>query len=117
MKKNIRNVQVAGIGVLTPALMGQPQAAAARSFDPVEAVQTEPGSAADSPVYHAAKALMMRSIFDLSTVEKLDLGGRRIPALRIAKGQFKALELASISGPTADGACGRLRYSWMCDEV
>jgi hypothetical protein len=81
MKKNIRNVQVLGIGVLTPALMGQPQAASARSIDPAEAIQIETGSAANSPLHEAAFAPSVWSIFDLSTVEKLKLGGSRIPAL------------------------------------
>jgi hypothetical protein len=74
MKRNIRNVQVLGMGMLTPALMGQPQAASARSIDPAEAIQIETGSAANSPLHEAAIAASVWSIFDLSTVEKLKVG-------------------------------------------
>jgi hypothetical protein len=75
MKKNIRSVQVLGTVMVTPALTGQPQAAAARSIDPVEAVQNQ--CATEGPT-DIGKAW---SIFDLSVVEKLKLGGQSIPAL------------------------------------
>jgi hypothetical protein len=63
--------------IVTPALAGQPQAAAARSIDPVEeAAQAQNGGAAEG----ATDIGMAWSIFDLSVAEKLKLGGRRIAA-------------------------------------
>jgi hypothetical protein len=77
MKKNIRSLQVLGTVMVTPALTGQPQAAAARSIDPVEAIQTQNECATDGAT-DIGKAW---SIFDLSVVEKLKLGGQSIPTL------------------------------------
>jgi hypothetical protein len=79
MKNNIWNAKVLGIGVLTPALLGQPQAAIAHLIDSVEAALTEPGSAAIPSKNDSAKARLRVSILDLTTEEKLKLGGSVIP--------------------------------------
>lgn len=87
MKKMIWNVQALGIGVLTPALTGHPQAAAARSVDPVEDVQNHPEVIAGQQ-YEAAKAVMITSVYDLTTAEKLRVAGARVASLAVNSRQL-----------------------------
>lgn len=75
MKKNIRNMQVLGLAALTIALIGQPQAATARSIEPIDAVLIDRGSAAAVPRSDVAKSFLAASICDFSVGEKLTLGG------------------------------------------
>ena len=80
MKKNIRYVHVLGIGMLTPALMGEPHAAAAVSMGPVPAYQdrldqgTRPASA-----FEEAKVRLAVELASWKPSEKLTLGSYRVP--------------------------------------
>jgi hypothetical protein len=80
MKKNIWNVHVLGIGMLTPALMGEPHAAAAVSMGPVPAYQdrtdegTRPASA-----FEEAKVRLAAELASWKPSEKLTLGSYRVP--------------------------------------
>lgn len=80
MKINKRRVQVFGIGVLTPALTGQPQAANARSIDRVEAPQIQTESVPNFLASGAVDIGSAWSIFDFSLGEKLKMGGKCIQA-------------------------------------
>lgn len=83
MKRVVKNVQVLGAAVLSPALMGQPQAAAARSIDRVGAVQIESGCPANDPSFDSAKAGLAFSIFGMGLDEKLKIAGSNIPRIKL----------------------------------
>jgi hypothetical protein len=83
MKKSVRTVQVLSMAVLSPALMGQAHAVAARSVDSVGAVQIESGLPTNDPSFESAKAGFALSVFGSSLGEKLRQAGSHIPSLRI----------------------------------
>jgi hypothetical protein len=103
MKKHIRTAPIVGIGVLTPALTGHPQAATARSIDHVDALQNEPASSPMSPSYDRAKVLMAVSLLDLNPSEKLKLAGNRIPALSITPS--KTMTRLALTKPYSYNPC------------
>jgi hypothetical protein len=76
MKRKISRLPVLGVGILSPALLGQP-IAVAHPVDPAEPIQQAVvGSSVD-----IAKALLTEELFSLSPSEKLKIGGGRIPAM------------------------------------
>jgi hypothetical protein len=70
-----RKAQILGVGILTPALTGHPQVAAARSVDFGPQKMAEGASVAS---HDAAIALLQEAIFALTPADKLAIGGDRI---------------------------------------
>ena len=74
---NLRKIHLLGVGVLTPALMGHPQTAEARSVDFTSAVQMDAArGVVTTPA--AAKRLLYQEVFTRSPAEKLRIAGDRI---------------------------------------
>jgi hypothetical protein len=85
MKLNIRNVQLFGIGVLTPGLMGEPHAAAARAIDPVAYSQDQAREGAGTTyLFEEAKARLAGELARLNPRAKLASFGTRIPHDKLA---------------------------------
>jgi hypothetical protein len=74
---NFRKVPLLGIGVLTPALTGNPQTAEAHHVDSTRAVQMETENEPTASI-GAAVELLSRQVFALSLSEKLKIAGDRI---------------------------------------
>lgn len=81
---NLRKVQLLGVGVLTPALMGHPQTAEARSVDYTSAVQID-AAIGEVATPAAAKALLYREVFTRTPAEKLRIAGDRIRLSMVKK--------------------------------
>jgi hypothetical protein len=79
----IRKAHILGVGVITPALTGIPQAAAAHSVD---SVARDIVGSVTSQDQDAAKRLLQDDIFSLTPSEKLKIGGDRI---RLSEGAVK----------------------------
>jgi hypothetical protein len=114
--RHIRKAQILGVWILTPALTGQPQAAAAAysASDPlVEGV---------APRY-AAIWLLHEGVSELSPAEKLKIGGDRI-RLSAAGTKTKTQKRQNVGpkGPGAQGPAARRSLSiafcntWRCTD-
>lgn len=78
MRKNMRRARGLGLVVLTPALTGLPQAAAARSID-TDAIQIEPSSPTGLSHGAAARALLKATLLEIPTYLKLAIAGEIVP--------------------------------------
>jgi hypothetical protein len=87
--RNLRKAQWMGVGVLTPALMGHPQAAEAGPTGFTKSVAATNASTVPSA---EAKQLFFRAVFAVSPAEKLRIAGDRIrlSATQIAQKQGSA---------------------------
>ena len=81
---HIRTAQIVLVGIMTPALTGLPQAAAARSVDIEAQITTDSlGVSSRDPAIRA----LQEGVFALTPAEKLTIGGGRI---RVAEGAIRS---------------------------
>lgn len=119
MKKNIPLILVLGIGVLTPALIGEPHAAAAVSMGLFTAYQDPSGVGARSPsAFEEAKSRLAGELASLTLSEKLASSGQRIPLAAVVHrddflgpGEPHAVTFLGAEAPLATIPCPHLQYA------
>jgi hypothetical protein len=72
--RKFRKIQLLGVGVLTPSLVGQPQIAEARSADFAEPLKLVAANASTAKLVEMFK----REVFALTPAEKIRIAGDRI---------------------------------------
>jgi hypothetical protein len=94
--RKFRKIQLLGVGVLTPSLVGQPQIAEARPADSRQPLKVEAANASTAELVE----MFTRELFALTPAEKISIAGDRI--------RLSAQQVNSKKAPVASGEdeCG-----------